>query len=148
MAVVPCDYSFEGIVSSGNHIGRGMGIPTINIPVTDQLDDELHFGVYVATVDLLDDEHNIIANVKGIANIGIKPTIEAYDANGNAIDNPVGIEVNLFDFNENVYNTYVRVRFHGFVRAEVKFEDINRLREQIQRDILEVQEYFEHNRLG
>lgn len=136
MAIEKCEYLFEGVVISGNHIGRGMGIPTVNIAVDDKWIIP-QFGVYAATVIV-----NSHMEVKGIANLGVKPTIESYDEAGNVKPNPIGIEVNLFDFTENLYDKSIGVRFHGFVRAERKFNNLDELKSQIESDVKEVRKFF------
>ena len=129
-------YSYEGKVISGNQIGRKLGIPTINIP-TSELANLPVYGVYVAKVLLLDsnDSYN------GVANIGIKPTIESTDG-----DNPVCIEVNLFDFAGDLYDADIRVELLEFVREEKKFDSLDDLKSQIERDILTARKYFEDKR--
>lgn len=123
-------HDFSGYVEGGNKIGRKMGIPTVNIRVND--DGNLpQFGVYVATV--VDGEGNIL---KGIANIGRKPTVESYDVDGKIIPNPVGIEVNIFDFDKDIYDTSIKVYFHEFVRPERKFDSFDKLQAQIESDII------------
>lgn len=130
-------YSFSGEVIGGNRIGRGMGIPTVNIPVNTETDCE--FGVYAATVNVYAADGSM-AEYYGVANIGVKPTIKNPD--GSNRDNPVGVEVNLFDFAGDLYGCRVEVLFHRFIRKEQRFADITALKEQISRDIAATKEYF------
>ena len=60
-------------------------------------------------------------------NIGIKPTI---------IESEKSIEVNLFDFNENLYNKEIRVHLTEFLRDEVKFSSLEELKVQLEKDKL------------
>ena len=126
-------YSCEGRVITGNRIGRTMGIPTVNIPLDDK--DELpQFGVYVANVyvpqmDLM---------LKGVANLGVKPTIE--NASGS---NPVCVEVNLLDFTGDLYGQDIKVDLLEFVRREMKFDNLEALKEQINKDIKYAKDFFD-----
>ena len=63
----------------------------------------------------------------GMMNIGIKPTIN---------ENEKSIEVNLFDFNENLYNKEIRVYLTEFLRDEVKFDSLEELKVQLEKDQL------------
>ena len=83
------DYFVEGVVIHGREMGaKVLGIPTINIiPPENKLLPP--FGVYVCDVVVGDKTYH------GIADVGCKPTIEGV--------NPVAVETNIFDFNENLY---------------------------------------------
>ena len=89
------DYFVEGVVIHGREMGaKVLGIPTINIiPPENKLLPP--FGVYVCDVVVGDKTYH------GIADVGCKPTIEGV--------NPVAVETNIFDFNENLYGKKVRV---------------------------------------
>ena len=63
----------------------------------------------------------------GIADVGCKPTIEGV--------NPVAVETNIFDFNENLYGKKVRVCFRSRERSEMKFESLEALKQQLEQDI-------------
>lgn len=146
MAVERCDYVFSGKVIKGNHIGHKMGIPTVNIAVNDK-ESVPTFGVYAATVDIYNKEGGRVeATCNGIANIGIKPTIEVRDENGHITPNPIGIEVNLFDFDDDLYGEAVEIRFLAFIRKEMKFNNIEELKNQINEDIQCVRNWFDLER--
>ena len=123
---------YKGTIVDGNKIGRKMGIPTVNIPVT--TNDYPDFGVYVASVCVNLDEPLYL---NGVANLGVKPTVE--NDNGS---NPVAIEVNLFDFNEDIYGKEITVELKKFVRPEIKFDDLEKLKTQIEKDINTAKLYF------
>lgn len=125
-------YSYDGKVAPGNQIGRTMGIPTINIPV-DEVSNLPTYGVYAATV-VMKDSGKVY---EGVANLGVKPTID--NVNGT---NPVGIEVNLFDFDGDLYDIDIRVDLHQFIREEMKFSNLEELKLQIERDIQTAKDYF------
>ena len=68
-------------------------------------------------------------------NIGIRPTLA---------DGLFMIEVNLFDFNEEVYGSELRVHVKRFMRPEKKFNGLDALKEQIARDKVDVLEALKH----
>ena len=70
---------------------------------------------------------------KGIANYGVKPTFSSLK--------PL-LEVNIFDFNDNIYGELVEIRFKSFIRKEKKFDSIESLKKQISEDVNFVKEYF------
>ena len=71
----------------------------------------------------------------GVTNVGCKPTIEGH--------NPVGVETHLLDFKEDVYEKVVTVEFLDRIRAERKFESIEKLQEQMMNDIAFTRTFFE-----
>jgi riboflavin kinase/FMN adenylyltransferase len=114
-------YAMCGRIVHGNQIGQTLDIPTINL--------HLHrkksplFGVYVVEVEGLSDHP-----IKGVANIGIRPTIQ----------NPthqVTLETYLFDFHQNIYDHYAKIVFLHKLRDEKKFESLDALKNQIMQDI-------------
>ena len=123
-------YFCDGCVVTGNRIGRTIGFPTANVPV-DHAKLMPPFGVYKAS--LVTKEGDISA--VGIADLGRKPTVESEGK-----QNPVCIEINLFDFSEDIYGRDVRVFLHRFIRAERKFDNIDELKKQITKDILQCKE--------
>ena len=143
MAIEKCNYVFKGTVITGNHIGRGMGIPTVNIPVKDDVGIP-KFGVYAAIVRIVEDKEDTSKTdcIRGIANIGVKPTIAITNEAGEVVPNPIGIEVNLFDFSDDLYGKELEVQFVGFLRGEKKFDSIEELKSQINSDILDTENYF------
>ena len=124
------DFSIFGIVVKGNSIGKTLGFPTANIKVN--FEDKLipKNGVYLV--------YSYINNKKvfGMMNIGVKPTIN---------ENEKSIEVNLFDFNENLYNKEIRVYLTEFLRDEVKFDSLEELKVQLEKDQLMCKSLIEKN---
>ena len=70
----------------------------------------------------------------GISNVGVKPTVEVPFA---------GVETYLFDCDEDLYGEEARVEFYHFVRPECKFDSVEELKAQIQRDAGSGKRYFE-----
>lgn len=122
-------YFVSGKVKHGKQIGRTIGIPTVNlIPPEEKLLPP--FGVYITEV-LIDGKRYY-----GVTNVGCKPTIEG--------NNPVGVETHVLDFKEDVYNQVVTVEFLRKIRPEQKFDSIEKLKEQMKKDVAFTRDYFEN----
>ena len=119
-------YFVKGKVVHGRQLGRTWGLPTINqIPENGKLLPP--FGVYASKTYINGEEFY------GISNIGLKPTVEVPFA---------GVETYLFECNENLYGKEAWVEFYHFVRPECKFDSVEELREQIQRDAQAGRNFF------
>lgn len=115
------NFTLHGTVVSGIQLGRKLGFPTANIETSDKHKIIPGYGVYAV---------QIIVNgklYKGMLNIGTRPTF-----NNNA-DNR-SIEVNIFDFSENIYKQEVTLVFIDKIREEQKFDGIEMLVEQLKMD--------------
>jgi riboflavin kinase/FMN adenylyltransferase len=110
------NYSISGKVVYGNRIGRTIGFPTANIDQEDEYKLISAVGVYACEVDY----HGSI--YKGMGNIGYRPTIDVGD---------LTIEVNIFDFDEEIYGERIIIYFIERIRDEVKFENLSALRNQL-----------------
>ena len=113
------DFFFEGIVVEGAKLGRQLGYPTANLKYTNE--DKIHLGdgvfaVYVSVEEELK---------KGMMSIGNRPTFN--DASEN-------VEVNIFDFDKNIYGRKLKVIVKEFLRPQEKYSDIETLRAQIEMD--------------
>lgn len=124
-------YSIDGIVETGNQIGRTIGIPTANI-VAEPAKLLPPFGVYAATIDIGGETYY------GIANIGTKPTIKPKEGQCN----PVGVEMHILNFNKDIYREQVRISFYVYERPEIRFDSISDLQAQIKKDIVFSEHYF------
>ena len=115
------------MVVHGKKIGRTIGIPTINMILSD--DKVLPpFGVYITKVCVKDRWY------AGVTNVGCKPTIEG--------QNPVGVETYIIDFCQDVYGKLVTVQFIDFIRPEMKFNSIDELKLQMNSDIAQTIKYY------
>lgn len=114
-------FTLHGSVVSGKQLGRKLGFPTANIESSDKNKIIPGYGVYAVKVRLKQGEYN------GMLNIGTRPTF-----NNNA-DNR-SIEVNIFDFTEDIYGQEITLEFVGKIRDEQKFSDMNHLAEQLVKD--------------
>jgi riboflavin kinase/FMN adenylyltransferase len=113
-------YYIEGVVSEGHQIGRTIGFPTANIKL-DNVDKIIpKVGVYAVKVDIAGSTYN------GMLNIGNRPTVD----NGNDIS----IEVNIFDFDKDIYCSAIKVSFIQYIRPEQKFNNIEALENQLYAD--------------
>ena len=125
-------YFVKGKVLHGRQLGRTWGLPTINqIPEDGKLLPP--FGVYASRTYINGEVFF------GISNIGVKPTVEVPFA---------GVETYLFDCDENLYEKDAWVEFFHFVRPECKFDSVEELKEQIQRDAAAGRHYFECEKLN
>lgn len=124
-------YSIHGIVVHGNHIGGPiLGFPTANlIPPEEKYLPP--FGVYVSRVLVEGREYG------GISNIGRKPTIDG--------ESPVGVETFIFGIDKDIYGSVIEVQLLHFVRPEQKFDGLEALKEQIERDKQFGQDYLVQN---
>ncbi len=114
-------YFFEGKVVKGREIGRLMNFPTANIHV-DNPDKLLPAnGVYAVYVKI----ENMPNEFKGMMNIGIRPTFE---------DGQKTIEVNIFNFNEDIYDKNIQVIVKTRLRSEIKFTNSEALKKQLLMD--------------
>lgn len=115
-------YTIVGEVVHGNKIGRTLGFPTVNLlPAKDKLLPPN--GVYYSEVCVRGQWY------KAISNVGCKPTVS---------DEPViGVESYLYDFAQDAYEETIIVALCEFARPEMRFDSLEQLKEQLQRDIKE-----------
>ncbi|MFO8055227.1 MAG: bifunctional riboflavin kinase/FAD synthetase [Bacteroidales bacterium] len=112
-------YRIQGIVVKGNRLGRKIGYPTANIAVRDKLKLIPEPGVYAVHVYTPEGRHN------GMLNIGKRPTLNTSKAT---------VEVHIFNLNADLYEQEITVSFVKFIRKENKFNNMNELRKQLDRD--------------
>ncbi len=129
------DYFLRGRVVGGNRIGRKIGFPTANIVPDDPHKLIPRDGVYAVHLDLNGYLY------PGMLNIGFRPTIES----GMPIKT---VEVNLFDFKDDIYGQEVYLHFRNRIRDEKKFSGIEQLREQLVLDREMAKELLGDKRFG
>lgn len=126
------NYSITGIVEEGRKLGRQLGMPTLNLyPPEDKLLPPR--GVYYSliTCDGL--------RYRGITNIGYKPTVN---------DTPsISVETYLYDYKGDMYGKEIITELIHFKRPEQKFQDVDALKAQMQKDIEEGR-MFHENRIN
>lgn len=108
----------DGLVQKGAQRGRTINFPTANIEFADIVRPK--FGVYAVEVTLPDGGHKY-----GVANTGNRPTVGGEEAR---------LEVNIFDYEGDLYGQRLQVHFRAFIRPEQKFESFDALKIQIQKD--------------
>lgn len=115
-------YTFfiSGTVVSGKQLGRTIGYPTANIFIEDKSKIIPKNGVYAVNIIVLNKVY------QGMLNIGYNPTTDS--------DSAQKIEVNIFDFNENIYNQTIKIEFIKHLRNEVKFANLDELKNQLASD--------------
>jgi riboflavin kinase / FMN adenylyltransferase len=112
-------YSLEGKVMKGKQLGRTIGFPTANIYVVEDYKLIPADGVYAVFITY---NSQIL---KGVLNIGKRPTIEGKDRT---------IEVHIFDFDKEIYGENLSIQFVKKIRDEQKFDSLDSLKAQIIRD--------------
>lgn len=113
------DYLLNGIVIHGDKRGRTIGYPTANLKAEHPNKVIPKNGVYAVTVRVSDLWYN------GMMNIGQRPTFDGIQRR---------LEVNIFDFDEDIYGQTIQVRFKKRLRDEIKFSGIEELKVQLGED--------------
>ena len=113
------EYSITGTVVKGQSIGRNIGFPTANIEIADEYKLIAAVGVYACRVEYMGKTY------KGMSNIGYRPTVDHGD---------LTIEVNIFDFDKQIYDEEITIIFVDRMRDEHKFDSLKDLSEQLVKD--------------
>jgi len=113
------DYSIKGKVVKGKGLGKGLGYPTANIHIDDKQKLIPADGVYAVTIEFEKKNYN------GMLNIGNNPTLNGENRT---------IEVNIFDFEKDIYGEPLRIFFKQKIRDEKKFENLDALKKAIAGD--------------
>jgi riboflavin kinase/FMN adenylyltransferase len=113
------DYSLTGIISKGKQLGRTIGYPTANITIEEDYKLIPNNGVYIAK-SVLNGK-----TVFGMMNIGTRPTVDGTKQT---------IEINFFDFKQDLYGQKITISLLHRMRSEQKFESIDALKNQLGKD--------------
>ena len=113
-------YSLEGNVIEGKKLGKQLGYPTANIEISSEYKLIPKIGVYAVEVIFGDKKYS------GMMSIGKNPTVTD--------DESIKLEVNIFDFNEDIYGKKIRVNFIEYIRDEKKFDSLEELIKQLDLD--------------
>lgn len=116
-------YFFEGVVIQGNKLGRTIGYPTANLRLSDE--EKLVPGNGVYAVQVVLPSLPQFGTLNGMMNIGVRPTVDGTKRS---------IEVNIFDFNEDIYDKHMRVLVVEHLRGEQKFDGLEALKHQLAQD--------------
>ena len=125
------NYSIKGTVVNGFKLGRKIGFPTANIMPDNFSKIIPPQGVYGVRIIIDDSKFN------GMMNIGTRPTIDT--------SLKTSLEVNIFDFDQDIYSKTVEVEFIQKIRSEKKFNGIDQLIVQLVKDKTMVQEILSHS---
>ncbi len=112
-------YFFSGKVAHGDKLGRTLGYPTANLQYTDEDKIRLGEGVYAVTATIG------LSHYKGMLSIGKRPTIDG------TVEK---VEVNVFDFAEEIYGAVVTVEVHHYLRGQERYPDLDALKKQLDKD--------------
>ncbi len=110
------DYFFEATVVKGNQLGRELGYPTANLQINNPEKLVPGNGVYAVAVKIYGDFFY------GMMNIGVRPTVDGSKR---------VIEVNIFDFDRDIYHSTIQVILRYFLRPEQKFDGLDELKTQL-----------------
>lgn len=129
------EFFFSGKVVHGDKLGRQLGYPTANLKINDEEKIIPGNGIYAVYADIRNAEPQEPALInspfssphsyKGMMSIGFRPTVDGKHR---------VIEVNVFDFNKEIYDQTMRVYVKKYLREEVKFESLEKLVAQIDKD--------------
>jgi riboflavin kinase/FMN adenylyltransferase len=125
-ALLGRDFRFNGRVIHGQKLGRTIGFRTLNLnPKRFHMPVQ---GVFAVTVDGIADRP-----WPGVANVGLRPTVGGVRPS---------IEVHLFNWDKDLYGKHVEVILEHFIRAEMKFESVEALKNQIGLDAELAKQFF------
>lgn len=113
-------FSLFGLVIKGDQLGRTLGFPTANLLIEENYKLIPGDGIYAVKVHL-----NHTETYTGMAYIGNRPTINGMSRN---------IEVNIFDFDRDIYREYITIEFLHFIRGDIRFNNMEALKLQITND--------------
>lgn len=124
------EFFFSGTVVHGDKLGRELGYPTANLKIEDEEKIIPGNGIYAVYAQLMESVAGGSGGLgntrlKGMMSIGFRPTVDGKKR---------VIEVNLFDFNQEIYGRSLRVFVKKYLREEVKFNSLEDLVKQIDQD--------------
>ena len=119
-------YFVSGEVMHGNALGRTIGMPTANLLPEEQKLLPV-YGVYATRVEVDGQRY------AGVTNVGMKPTVGA---------DRVSVETTLLDFDGNLYGKQITVYFLYFLRPEQRFDSLEELKAQMERDKAEAEKIW------
>lgn len=125
-------YQIRGTVVRGTGKGVQLGIPTANLDPENELVPAN--GVYATCVRV-----NGMA-YPSVTNIGFRPTLH------HDFDRPPVLETHLLDFDQNLYGKPLRLDFCLRLRSEKRFENVDALKKQIEKDIRQTRKYLKRGR--
>ena len=125
------NYRLTGKVIRGLRLGKRLGYPTANLAIEDKNKLVLPSGVYAVRIEIDN------SGYKGMLYIGTRPTLDE--------ENGMSIEINIFDYNRDIYGEKLKLEVLAYIRGDQKFEDLDELKKQIRDDERVIRRLF--NRL-
>ena len=126
------NFFFSGKVTRGKQLGRTIQFPTANIEIQNSQKIIPKTGVYIVNGEWDNNIH------QGMMNIGFRPTVDE--------NNPsLSIEVHFLDLDEDLYEKEITIHVLDFIREEQKFNSLQELKEQIEKDKSKTIEFFKTN---
>jgi riboflavin kinase/FMN adenylyltransferase len=138
------EFFFSGTVVHGDKLGRKLGYPTANLKIEDEEKIIPGNGIYAVYAEVVNSKLSIMnkntlpgmnspltidhSRHKGMMSIGFRPTVDGKKR---------VIEVNIFDFDEEIYDQTLKVYVKKYLREEIKFDGLEALVKQIDNDKLE-----------
>ncbi|RVU71568.1 MULTISPECIES: riboflavin biosynthesis protein RibF [Lactobacillus] len=120
-------YVMSGTVGHGKRNGHKLGFPTANLVWTDKKAIP-KVGVYATKTKVNNHWYNSMTSV------GYNVTIDQ--------ERKIYIESNIFDFNEDIYDQPIAIKWYKYTRGEIKFDSLEQLKEQLQKDQAEIKQNF------
>ena len=124
------NYFMSGKVVHGKQIGRTIDFPTANIEISEDYKLIPKNGVYIVSSEINNTTYF------GMMNIGTNPTVDGLEQK---------IEVHFFDFNADIYNQDITVQIHSRIRDEKKYNSLDELKVQLQKDELTSRIFIKNN---
>ncbi len=122
-------YHLTGKVIEGEQIGEKLGYPTANIEIENPLKLLPADGIYAVQVVYGNRRFN------GMMYIGKRPTVSQ--------SGKKSVEVNIFDFTEDIYGEELTLEILKFIRDDEKFDNLESLRRQLDKDKYDTQSFFD-----
>lgn len=119
-------FQLNGVVAHGDKRGRTIGFPTANLKIEDTTKLIPGNGVYAVKVN-----HNG-NSYKGMMNVGVKPTLGE--------NKGISIEVNIFDFEGELYDENLKIELMDWIRDEKRFASLDELKQQLVEDRVKAEE--------
>jgi riboflavin kinase/FMN adenylyltransferase len=123
-------FELTGTVVKGKQLGRTIGFPTANLELNDSTKLIPANGVYAVSVTINNEEKHY----NGMMNIGFRPTVSQ--------EQKQTIEIHLFDFQDNLYASHLKVSLYKRIRKEEKFVNLASLKSQLSKDEAAIRSYF------
>lgn len=120
-------YENSGIIVHGLQRGRTLGFPTANVDINDK-EFIPGIGIYVTEIQVDDKWY------PSMTSVGFNITFDDIEK--------LTIESNILNFDRDIYGKDVKLRWHKFLRGEIKFDDVNSLIKQLNQDKINTEKYF------